>query len=138
MQARLRLGLGHDIPEPAGHAAPKTKLKGSVGAVDQARLDADHQRRLASIERFGPDSRRRFQAERAADERDAAFPYLEQEGEQEVSALKVSLSATGQVPFKVLEPVQTTDCAGGNRISLGWRTASTTHVTLAILHHRPA
>ena len=103
VQARLRLGIGHDIPEPAGHAAPKTKVKGSVAAVDQARLDAEHQRRLALVEEYGPDfARRRLQAERAADERDAAFPYLEQEGEKtELSVLiwnAGKLCRTGQKP----------------------------------------
>ena len=62
-----------------GHAGTISTLKGGV----QARLDAEHKRRLASIKTHGsPFLHRRLEAERAADERDATFQYLHEEGEK--------------------------------------------------------
>lgn len=56
-----RKGVGIDFSEPEGHAGPKSQVRGSVGAIDQARLDEEHVRRLAHWQQWKLAVRRFFQ-----------------------------------------------------------------------------
>ena len=76
-------GCGDWLQE--GHAGPKSQVRGSVGAIDQARLDEEHVRRLATMETCGPPFffigvwKQRAMRTGVSD---ASFGYLQQEGDK--------------------------------------------------------
>ena len=107
VESRKRKGVGHQFSEPEGHQGPKSQVRGSVGAVDQVRLDKEHSRRLAELETLGPPFlHQRLESESCANTRDASFGYLQEEGDKtELSILgwnAGNLLRTGQKPFSNL------------------------------------